>query len=134
MSLTCTTAVAVGGTKNRKADEMTPMKQINATIAREEAVSHTLHQVMSLARELGAPTTDPVMAIFDDRVARQARSILIDALVMSYGINSKASVKVLGLIRALDWVNYNFHENTADIWEKIKDIADAEEEEYRELI
>jgi len=109
------------------------MKQINTDIAREEAVSHTLHQVMSLARELGAPTTDPVMAIFDNRVARQARSILIDALVMSYGVNSKASVKVLKLLRALDRVNCDYHEATADIWECIKDIADLEEEEYREM-
>jgi len=113
---------------------MNTMKQINATIAREEAVAHTLHQVMSLARELGAATNDPVAAIFDNRVARQARSILIDALVMSYGVNSKASVKVLNLIRALDWVNCDYHENTADIWEAIRDIADAEEEDYRELI
>ena len=113
---------------------MTPMKQINSTIAREEAVSHTLHQVMSLARELGAASNDPVAAIFDNRVSRQARSILIDALVMSYGVNSKSSVKVLNQLRALDLVNCDYHEATADIWECIKDIAAAEEEEYRELI
>lgn len=100
--------------------------------AREQAAADAAQEVarlaMSYARRFGKPNPDPVARIFDNSTTRQARSLLIDALVQLLGSFGQ-EVKVLNALRCIDRISPDDFEALGEFWEIIEDVARAERQD-----
>ena len=99
-------------------------------IARSEAVGTTLYDAMGRARMLGIP--NKYMVFENEATKRQARSLLFDALIVSFGVNALEVTKVLHSLRAIDRAGAYDHEAMAEMWEIIEDTAREECRDNRE--
>jgi len=91
---------------------------------RETSVAEMLEFAMKTARNLGAPNS--VLAEYRSRVERQARSLLIDALLTSFRKRGPAC-EVLASLRAIDRAEASLSEDSpefiADHWANIMQVG-----------
>ena len=99
---------------------------ISKTIARitlaEDAVIHLASTAMFKARSYGKRTRDPIAAIFDDRIKRQARRLLVQAAMHLNGSDALFARKMLALMSGYDLAGAN-DEALAEICAGISDAA-----------
>ena len=100
----------------------------------EDAVIDMATMAMFKARGLGKQTRDPVAAIYDDRIKRQARRLLISAVLHLHGLNALAERKILGSLSSIDLAGAYDFEAMAECWEIIEDTAREECRDCREQI
>ncbi len=116
-----------------------PASPIRDTIAKiptddaaEDAVIDIAARAMKTARRIGAPTRDPIAAIYDQRVRRQARRLLLSAALHLHGVNTSAARSILGTLSSIDLAGADDHEAMAECWERIEDTARDMARECRE--
>ena len=78
---------------------------------------------MAKARRFGQATRDPVTAIYDRSVQRQARSLLFDALALSFGVNNLDMRKILHSLRNHDRAGAYDFKGMIDMLEIVEDTA-----------
>ena len=108
---------------------------IHETIARitlaEDAVIHLASTAMFKARSYGKRTRDPIAAIFDDRIKRQARRLLVQAAMHLHGFDALFARKILGLMSGYDMAGAD-DGALVEILDGIANAAREEAEECRE--
>ncbi len=115
-----------------------PASPISDTIAKiptDAAVDAMIDMAalaMSAARRIGAPTRDPIAAIYDLRVKRQARRLLLSAAMHLYGLNAVNVRRILGSLSSIDLAGADDHEAMLEIWQRIEDTARDMARECRE--
>jgi len=102
--------------------------------AAEDAVIALAAAAMKSARRHGTPTRDPITAIFDNRVKRQARRLLVEALLHLYGLSALAERQILGSLSSLDLAHADDHGAIAECWQRIEDAAREESRDAREYV
>ncbi len=117
---------------------------ISDTIAKIDAADAAVDDVidmaalaMSAARRIGAPTRDPIAAIYDQRVKRQARRLLLAAAMHLYGLNAVKAYNVrqiLGSLSSIDLAGADDFETMAECWQRIEDTAREMARECREYM
>jgi phytoene/squalene synthetase len=102
-------------------------------LQRETSVADMLEFAMKLARKLGSPNS--VLADYRSRVERQARSLLIDALLASHRQRGPAC-EVLASLRAIDRAEGSLSEDApeyiSDHWANIMQTAIDEYDAVKE--
>ena len=113
-----------------------PASRIRDTIAKiedgEDAVIDMAAMAMKTARRLGTQTLDPVAAIYDQRVRRQARRLLLSAAMHLYGVHALNVRQILGSLSSIDLAHADDHEAMAECWERVEDTAREMARECRE--
>lgn len=97
----------------------------------EDAVIDMAATAMRYARNLGQPTRDPIAAIYDDRIKRQARGLLLQAVLHLYGLDALLQRRILGGLSSYDLAGAN-DEALAEICDGLEDAAREEARECRE--
>ena len=100
-----------------------PFAETVSNIAAEDAVIDMAVLAMKTARLIGAPTRDPIAAIHDQRVKRQARRLLLASAMHLYGLNALDVRQILGSLSSIDLAGADDHEAMAESWERIEDTA-----------
>ena len=109
-----------------------PIRETIAAIdAAEDAVVDMAVAATTAARRLGKPTLHPIRAIFDDRINRQARRLLLQAAMHLYGLNALFPRQILGAMSSYDLAGAN-DEALAEICDGLEDAAREEARECRE--
>ena len=111
-----------------------PAEIVAKVAAAEDAVIDMAAMAMSLARQHGIRTREPIAAIFDNRNKRQARRLLLAAAMHLYGLNALAERKILGSLSSIDLAGADDFEAMAEFWEIIEDAARDECRDNRERI
>ena len=109
-----------------------PLSDTIAKIPIEDAAQDTLNFVMKKMRANRLLLLDPAVAIYGNSRARHARSILIGAACLSFGMSNLDIVTILHSIRAVEHCHPDDHEAQAEQWERIGDIAREHARECRE--
>ncbi len=108
-------------------------RQAESEIAAEDAVIDIAAMAMKMARLRGKPSLGiPLVAMFDDRVKRQARRLLLAAAMHLYGVNALNVRTILGSLSSIDLASADNHEAMAECWQRIADVALEQERECRE--
>ena len=108
--------------------------KIAASTACEDAVIDMAATAMRNARSLGLPTLGPaVAAIYDDRIKRQARRLLISAVLHLYPLDALFERLILGGMACYDRAGAD-DASLADMCETIEDAARDEARECRERL
>ncbi len=102
------------------------------TAAAEGAVQDTLNFVMANVRANLRRPLDVASEIYSNSKARHARSILLGATCLSFGVRNLDTVKILKSISAVERCHPDDHEAEAEQWERIEDIAREKARECRE--
>ena len=110
----------------------TPKATVAAIESVEDAVIDMAALAMKTARRIGTPTRDPIAAIYDQRVKRQARRFLLAAAMHLHGGKAFAACNILGVLSCIDLARADDHEGMAECWEGIEDIARDMARECRE--
>ena len=105
--------------------------KIEAAEAAEDAVIHLASTAMRHARDHGKPTLDPIASIFDTRIRRQARRLLLQAAMHLYGLDALFPRQILGAMSSYDLAGAN-DEALVEILDGIADAAREEARECRE--
>ena len=109
-----------------------PIRETIAAIdAAEDAVIHLASTAMFKARNLGRLTRDPIGSLYDDRIRRQARRLLVQAAMHLHGFDALFARKILGLMSSLDMAGAD-DDALVEILDGIADAAREEAEECRE--
>ncbi len=113
-----------------------PASPIKATIAKidaaEDAVIDIAALAMAMARRIGTPTRDPIASIYDQRVKRQARRLLLSAVMHLYGVNALNVRQILGSLSSIDLAGADDFAAMAECWTRIEDTARDQARECRE--
>ncbi len=111
---------------------------ISDTIAKidaaEDAVINIAAVAMSAARRIGSPTRDPIAAIYDQRVKRQARRLLLSTAMHLYGLNAVNVRQILGSLSSIDLAGADDFETMEEFWSLIEDTAREMARECREYM
>ena len=99
--------------------------------AAQDAVIDMAVVATEAARRLGKPTRDPIAAIFDDRIKRQARRLLLQAAKHLSEFDALFGRQMLGLMSGYDMAGAD-DEALAEICDGIAEAAREEAEECRE--
>ena len=99
----------------------------------EDAVIDMAATATRYARSLGKPSLGPVAAIYDDRIKRQARRLLISAVLHLYPLDALFERQILGGMSSYDMAGAD-DEALADMCETIEDAARDEARECRERL
>ena len=110
----------------------TPEATVAAIERAEDAAQDTLNFVMANMRANRQLLLDPAVAIYSNSKARHARSILLGAACLSFGISNRDIVTILNSIRAVEHCHPDDHEAQEEQWERIVDIARDQARECRE--
>ena len=89
---------------------------------------------MSKARRLGKPSLNPVAAIYDNRIKRQARRLLLQATMHLYSLDALFERQILGGMSSYDMAGANTDEALAEILDGIAEAARDEARECRERL
>ena len=108
-----------------------PIGETIAKIATQEAAIDLATAAIAAALQTGKPTRDPVMAIFDNRVTRQARRLLLQAAMFLCGSHALFARKILGLMSGYDMAGAD-DDALVEILDGIAEAAREEAEECRE--
>jgi hypothetical protein len=112
---------------------MTTVDQKLQELQREASVTDMLEIAMKAARELGIP--NPVLSEYRSRVERQARSLLIDALLASHRQRGPAC-EVLASLRAIDRAEGSLSEDApeyiSDHWVNVMQVGFKESDAINE--
>ena len=100
--------------------------------AAEDAMIDIAYLAMKKARRIGTQTRDPVASIYDQRVRRQARRLLLAAASHLYGVPALNMRLILGSLSSIDLANADDHKEMAECWERIEDTAREMARECRE--
>ncbi len=110
-----------------------PIRETIAKIAAaEDAVIDVAALAMQIARRIGIPTYEPIAAIYDQRVKRQARRLLLAGAMHLHGVHAFNMRTILGSISSIDLAGADNHEAMAESWERIEDTAREMARECRE--
>ena len=101
----------------------TPEATVAAIERAEDAAQDTLNFVMANMRANRLRLLDPAVAIYGNSKARHARSILIGAACLSFGMSRLDIVMILNSLRAVEHCHPDDYEAEAEQWERIEDIA-----------
>ncbi len=119
----------------------TPVDPVDHDIAKiptddaaEDAVIGIAKLAMKMARHIGTPTRDPVAAIYDQRVNRQARRLLLSAAMRIYGVRNFTVRRIIGSLSSIDLASADDHETQAECWERIEDTARDMARQCREYV
>ena len=104
---------------------------IEAADACEDAVIYLASTAMFKSRRLGQPTRDPIAAIYDDRIKRQARRLLLKAAMHLYGLNALFERQMLGAMSSYDLAGAD-DDALVEILDGLEDAAREEARECRE--
>ncbi len=107
-------------------------RQAESEIAAEDAVIDIAALAMAMARRIGTPTRDPIASIYDQRVKRQARRLLLSAAMHLYGVNALNVRTILGSLSSIDLAGADDHAAMAECWQRIEDTAREMARECRE--
>ena len=99
----------------------------------EDAVIALVSSAMSKARRLGKPSLGPIAAIYDDRIKRQARRLLLQATMHLYPLDALFERLILGGMSCYDMAGAD-DEALADMCETIEDAARDEARECRDRL
>ena len=110
-----------------------PPSDTIAKIAAEDAVIDMAATAMRNARSLGKPTRDPIAAIYDDRIKRQARRLLLQATMHLYPLGALFERQILGGMSSYDMAGAD-DEALAEILDGIAEAARDEARECRERL
>lgn len=91
-------------------------------------------RAIDLATRYGQPTSDPVAAIFDNRVKRQALSLLYQAARWIIADQHSLHDETLALMDLHNKAHCDDHERLADIAEAIVEHWERETEDERERV
>ena len=109
-----------------------PIRETIAAIdAAEDAVIHLASTAMFKARSYGKRTRDPIAAIFDDRIKRQARRLLLQAAMFLYGSDALFERLMLGAMSSYDMAGAD-DEVLVEILDGIAEAARDESRECRD--
>ena len=101
----------------------TPEATVAAIERAEDAAQDTLNFVMAKMRANRLLLLDPAVSIYGNSKARHARSILLGAACLSFGMSNRDIVTILNSIRAVEHCHPDDYEAEAEQWERIEDIA-----------
>ena len=99
----------------------------------EDAVIDMAATAMRNARSLGKPSLGPVAPIYDDRVKRQARRLLISAVLHLYALDALFERLILGSMSCYDMAGAD-DEALAEILDSMAEAARDEASECRERL
>ena len=99
----------------------------------EDAVIDMAATAMSNARSLGKPSLGPIAAIYDDRIKRQARRLLISAVLHLYPLDALFERLILGSMSSYDMAGAD-DEVLAEILDVMSDECRDEARECRERL
>ena len=105
--------------------------KIAATTACEDAVIDMAATAMRYARQIGLPTPYSIAAIYDDRIRRQARRLLISAVLHLYPLDALFERQILGCMSCYDMAGAD-DEALAEILDGIAEAARDEARECRD--
>ena len=108
-----------------------PISATIAKIAAEDAVIDMAAAAMRHARHTGMLTRDPIGALFDDRIRRQARRLLISAVLHLYPLDALFPRLMLGGMSRYDMAGAD-DEALVEILDGLEDAAREEARECRE--
>ncbi len=91
--------------------------------AAEDAVIDMAALAMKTAQRIGTQTRDPIAAIYDQRIKRQARRLLLQSAMHLYGVRNFTMRQILGSLSSIDLASADDHETQAECWERIEDTA-----------
>lgn len=91
--------------------------------AKEDAAQDIANRAMAYSRKFGQPSPEPLANIFNDHKRRQARALLIAALIKLHGTSNREEVKILHALRNLDHIHCDRHDALAEQWQIIEDTA-----------
>ena len=107
--------------------------KIAATTACEDAVIDMAATAMRYARQIGLPTPYSIAAIYDDRMKRQARRLLISAVLHLYPLDALFERQILGGMSSYDMAGAD-DEALAEILDVMSDECRDEARECRERL
>ena len=108
-----------------------PISATIAKIAAEDAVIDMAKDAMRHARSHGRLTRDPIGSLYDDRIKRQARRLLISAVLHLYSFNALFERQILGAMSSYDMAGAD-DEALVEILDGLEDAAREEARECRE--
>ena len=108
-----------------------PISATIAKIAAEDAVIDMAASAMRHARQIGRPTYDPIASIYDDHTKRQARRLLISAVLHLHDFDALFERLILGALSCYDMAGAD-DEALIEILDGIADAVRAEARECRE--
>ncbi len=109
-----------------------PIRIPTDPVEAEDAVIDMAALAMATARRFGTPTRDLIASIYDQRVRRQARRLLLEAAMHLYGVHALNVRQILGSLSSIDLAHADNHEAMAECWTRIEDTARDMARECRE--
>ena len=110
----------------------TPEATVAAIERAEDAVITLAKMATRMTRQHGQLTREPIAAIYDQRVKRQARRLLLQAAMHLHGVNALNVRTIIGSLSSIDLARADDHEGMAESWERIEDTARDQARECRE--
>ena len=100
-------------------------------ISATDAMTDLALAAATAARDIGQPTRDPIASIFDNRIHRQARRLLLQAAMFLYGSDALFERLMLGAMSSYDMAGAD-DEVLVEILDGIAEAARDESRECRD--